>query len=337
MFAAALASGNYFAHDDELGGQPTFPLSALAAVADEARHPLALEGSFGDATLLDSLAPYRRMREALIAADYRFVRSEELSVAERIAPELRLLDVLRRRRVPYSRMSVGFGELIAAAPAARFDDFGLVRICTPNNTPHEGAHATIYEIARSRAGELEGRRLVEALVVGEGFAMAFEFWLALLIMKSPRRAVPIFFGLNAAQNPYLLRAIEAEQPGMLMKLAEVAETAPAATMKLFAAAALIANVRPKAKSVREDMVAHLVQYAGFEPARLAEARVLVRSALALDDNFRNVTASTFFRFNDLESAFESLCALPLEYHFGKDALFDACIPQAIGRMTDAAS
>jgi hypothetical protein len=269
------------------------------------------------------------MRESLAAAGYEFVALDEMSVAEKMAPELRLLEVLRQKRMPYTPLGVGVQQFLASSPSVRFDDVGLTRICRGNNTPHEGAHAAIFEAAVAKFGPLEGRRVVEALIAGEGFAMAFEFWLTLLLMNLEERTTPIFFALNAAQDPYSLASLEHDAPGILARLGELAVAMPAAVMKLLAATGLIANVRPNARAFRDELFSFLLAYAGLEGAKTDDAKMLVRVALGLDDNFRNVTARTFFRFCELEPEYDALCALPLEHHFGAGAVFNECLPVAI--------
>lgn len=332
MFALKLSGGTFHEGDAELGAEPTFALASLRAIDRASPHPIALPGVFGDGVLLERLAPYRRMREHLLATGIRFVPSEETSTAERMAPELRLLDALRERRVTFARTAIGVDEMLAARPHARFDDFGLVRICLPNNTPHEGAHVMVYELARAAEGELEGRRLVEALVAGEGFAMAFELWLALHLAHERRRSVPVFFGLNAAQNPFSLRAVEEERRGALLRLGDLARDKPWETMRIVAAAGLIANVRPQARALRDGLVEHLLDYARFPKESAPEGRLLVRMALGLDDTFKNVTARTFFRYCDLEAAYDELCALPLEHHFRAGSVAHDHVATAITTM-----
>ena len=322
MFAAALASGNFHEGDLELGARPTFALARLQELDRAAPHPLQLDGSFGDGALLGQLAPYRRIRERLVALDYRFLPIEQLTPAERAAPELRLLKALRTRSIPYRQMRFAFDEFVSSSPTVRFDDRGLPQVCMGSTTPHEGAHALVYEAVLAAERTLAGERAVEALITGEGFAIAFELWLALLLMNQRRRSTPIFFSLNAAQSPFALHALELDGAGTLARLGALAETKPAAVMKVLAAAGLIANVRPNAKSVRPALVRHLSACAGLTETHATEATTLIGAALGLDDEFRTTTAQTFFRFNDLEAAHHALLERPLEYFFEPGAIFN---------------
>jgi hypothetical protein len=357
MFATALANGNYHTNDTELGGRATFMLADLKEVERTQRHGLELPNSFGDGALLAQLTPYQRMRESLHAAGYQFVPFHTLTPAERATPELQLLDMLRRRTLVYVEMGVAFDQILAATPNARFDDVGLTQICRGSNTSHEGAHALIYEAViasesttttttttTTTSSNLPGRRIAEALVAGEGFAMAFEFWLALLLLTRDRRSTPIFYGLNAAQNPFSIGALEKESPGTLARLGELAVSKPASVIKLFAAAGLIANLRSEARGVKDKLVRYLADYAelgGGVGETNAEdeatttttiATTLIRTALSLDDNFRTVTARTFFRYYDLEEAYLELLKLPLEYHFAPGSVFHDHLPGAIAKV-----
>ncbi len=337
MFAAALATGNYHDDDRELGAGPTFDLFRLTDIDQAESHALALPGSFGEGALLRRLPPYRRLRERLNGFGYTFVPTSDLPLSDRVAPELRLLRALRERSIPYFPAGRAFQQLLSAAPFARFDDVGLVSICAHSTTAHEGAHALIWELALAREGSLEGQRLVEALIVGEGFAMAFEFWLALSLLRSESRSMPMFFAMNAAQNPFSLAAVEKDAPGTLSRLADLAAAEPGAVMKLFAAAGVIANVRPRARSLREPFIEFLGTFAGVDPAWVSEATTLVRAALSLEENFRTVTARTFFRFNDLEEHHRAFCERPLEAHFEPDAMLQRYLPLAITEVLDDGS
>lgn len=332
MFARALADGRFHAEDVELGGQPTFALARLAVVARSAEHPLALAGSFGDAVLLRELAPYRRMRARLLERGYAFVEIEKLAPGDRCASQLHLLTAIRQRRIPYRALGVALDDLLTRHPHARFDEAGLAQVCKGGVTSHEGAHALLFEAALASEGTLDGLRVVEALIAGEGFAMAFELWLALLLLAQPQRSLPIFFSLNAAQNPFSLAALAPGQPEVLETLAHLAVQKSAAVVKLFAAAGLVANLRPKARGAKDALVGFLMDFAGLEAAYEREAKILVRVALSLDESFRSTTATTFFRFNELEDEYRTVCAAPIEKHFVPGAIFHDQLPTVLAEV-----
>jgi hypothetical protein len=329
MFADALVSGSFHYPGDDLGGEPTFALRSLVEVGRSYQAEDALPGTFAEGLLLTEFAPYRRQRRWLVEAGFQYVPLHTMPPEDRLAPELGLLPFLRERRFPYGSSGLGIEGLLKSAPDARFDERGFMQVCRGNNCSHEGSHGVMYELASRRAGgTFVGHDVAEALLVGEGFAMAFDLLLVLMLLSHERRSAPLLFSLNVIQNSLGMAQLERTRPGVLRRLASLAQTQPGGLLKLLTAAGLIANLRPDGTSLGRPFVEFLLGYAGLGPQYLDEATVMVEASLSLGVEFRRDLARAFFRFFALEKDYEDVCARPLEYHFEPGSLFHDVLPSA---------
>ncbi len=330
MYLDALTSGTFHRPGDDLGGEPNFSLQTLVEVGRAFRGTDGLPDGFGEGLLLNEFAPYRRQRRWLLGMGYRFVELHDRPAEDHVAPELQLLAILRERRFPYTSLGPAVEGLLKMSPRATFDDAGFMQATRGNNCSHEGSHGVIYELARERAGtkSFSGEAVTEALLVGEGFAIAFDLLLTFMLLSHERRSAPLLFSLNVVQSSLGLRELERAQPGILRRLAAFAQDEPTGMLKLLTAASLVANVRPVARALGAPFVQYLVDFSGLDSRYAEEAKVLIDASLSLGIDFRRDLARTFFRFNDLEGAYHAVCQRPLEYHFEAGSLFHDVLPSA---------
>lgn len=322
-FARGLHTWNFATNDTELGGANTFSLQTLRACEKQEAHPLTIPGTFGDAALLNRLPMYAKMRRLLVDFGYQFCPINELSPMRRMLGDLQLLEALQTRTIGYQPMGEAIDDLLQHRPAAQFHDFGLTRVLRFNNTHHEGSHAVMYEVVQRAEAPtaLTKLRTVEMLIAGEAFAMGFELCVALAAMRDARRTTPIFLAVNSPASPFSYRHLETAKPGTVAALVALAIERPIALMTVYGCAGLVANVRSAARA-HEQLKQYLYSYAGLKSSdEVAAASVLIELGLQLDPEFFNTLSPTFFRYLNLESEFNEVCARPLEYHFSPGSVF----------------
>lgn len=297
-------------------------------VEAEVPHPQAIRESLGDGWVLANVPMLARQRAHLRARGYRFVSDETQSPVQRMLPGFQLLSMLRTREIPFKNTRAAIDELVAHG-TLEVDVSAFCTMCQVSYTFHEGAHAHFIDVVEDGEGRLEGRRLTEALLASEAYAIAFNIVSLLQGMIDDEPSTRAMLRLNVSGDPLLLAKYEAKRPGTVTRLRELATAQVEPMMRLLSTGCLFSMLRPRSVGAKPELVRRVMEMTGFPPANFEEASALTEMAMNLERDFREEITIAFFHHVGLLEEYQALLALPLEAWLQPGAIFHDYLPKLV--------
>lgn len=301
--------------------------------APDGAHTLAFTEVLGDGWLLNKLSVLANLRQAVLGLGYAFQPSHLLGGVHDVFPDLELAEILERKKIPFRPNASRVASLLLRTDLSHVNEEILVGGTTQNYLHHESAHCLYFELAWQAGGELQGQSLVDTFLESEGYAVGLEILCALQSEATQDSTTVQFVQLNCYSKPPALRALEKRHgtpcdPSAAASVLDLAISNPAGTLKMLAAGAFIAMLRPNAVSPKTGLAEWLLEWCELDaPAKVGELLVLL--AFNLDFGFRTQTQRRFFRHMRLEQYLETARSLPLSAALNRSGAFKLTLDQCI--------
>lgn len=299
----------------------------------DGKHELGIYEVLGDGWLLNRLSVLSQLRQAVLDLGYDFMPSQLIGGVHNVFPELELAEILEQKKIPFRPNASRIASLLLRTDLLHVDEDIICEGTNQNYLHHESAHCLYFELAWQARGDLRGQALANVFLESEAFAVGLEKLCALQSEMANDSSTVQFVQLNCYSKPPALRMLEKRRRTLLEPRAsagvfDLAITNTAGTLKMLAAGAYIAMLRPNAVAPKPGLAEWLLEWCELEaPVDVGELLVLL--AFNLDYGFRTQTQRRFFRHLGLGQYLEAARSLPLSTSMDEAGTFKFTLGQCI--------